>query len=169
MRHGNQLLTALASLHLAVFALAVAAGAFRRHGSLTPPGPAGLADAVSEIVLHNLGSLAALVVSGLLLAGIAGIVMFAANGYVFGHALAITDAPLAWVWVYAPVEILSFALGGAASMGLGIEIVRWLRHGPPVSAPVIRRSVIAVGLAAAGLGLAAVLEGIAIQRAWGHQ
>jgi uncharacterized membrane protein SpoIIM required for sporulation len=128
-----------------------------------------LIEDVFRLAWHNLGALIWLVAAGAFFVGTLSVLLFAVNGYLFGHMLAITDAPLFWVALYAPVELISFAVGAGASTHLGLEIVRWLRHDASVSEPLLRQSVIAIGIGAAGLAVAALLEGIAIQSVWATQ
>jgi hypothetical protein len=169
MRRWPDGLIELVILHLAVFSIASAGGGLGRTGSLDPPAPGAFWEhgafweVVRRIAWHNLGALALLVVAG---AVFAGVVLFAVNGYVFGYMLVISDAPIVWVWLYVPLELTSFAVGAAASMRLGLGVTAWLRYDASVTRTDVRRSAMAIGLAAAGLTLAALLEGFAIEQAW---
>jgi hypothetical protein len=49
---------------------------------------------------------------------------------------------------------------------MGLDVVRWLRRGVAVEAAQLEGYALAIGMAAAGLAIAAVLEGLAIRWAW---
>jgi len=115
-------LASLVMLHLGTFMLAGVGGWLKATESL-PARPAGaLLDDVVTIASNNLGVLIYLVAANVLLVGMVGVVLFAVNGYLFGQMLAMTVGPVAWVWLYAPVEILAFALGASIAVRVAFRV-----------------------------------------------
>lgn len=119
-----------------------------------------------HIYSNNLRALVALAAAGAVFLGVAGMIVFALNGYVFGQMLVASEVSLTGLWLFAPLELASFAVGAAAAMRIGLETLRWLRHGVAVEPAEFEQFAGAVGFAGAGLAIAAVLEGFAIQWAW---
>ena len=167
MQPGPGSLATLVVLHLETFTLAGMVGWLRATGSLTGRPAGEFLDDAARIASNNIGVLIYLVAANVLLMGIVGVFLFALNGYLFGQMLAMTVGPVAWVWLYAPVEILAFALGASISIRVVFELVKWLRSGKCVSAQVVRELTMAMVAAVLGLLTAAFLESVAIQRAWG--
>jgi hypothetical protein len=162
---GLENMAGLAALHLAVFAGASARGGLAPTIALGPPASIAFWDNAQRIASANFRALAVLVVAGVVLAGIPGLVVFALNGYLFGQFVVSSPAPIAWVWLYAPVELASFALAGAMAVDVASNLLAWLRDGVPVA---LRLSLAALGIAVIGLALASLLEATAIARAWGR-
>lgn len=119
-----------------------------------------------RIASNNIGVLIYLVLANVLLMGIAGVLLFVVNGYFFGQMIAMTTGPAVWVWLYAPVEVLAFALGAAGSIRVALELLTWLSSGKRISVQVVGDLALVFGTAVFGLLIAALLESLAIQGAW---
>jgi hypothetical protein len=154
-------------LHLITFALAAGIGWNTATGALPPRSPGTFYADVPMIAGNNLQVLVILIATNVLVIGLIGLAMFAVHGYLFGQMLAMTPGPIHWVWLYAPLEVMSFAFGASASVLILIEAGRWLRTGLPASAPMLRTVALAILLAVDGLLVAAFLEAVAITAAWG--
>ena len=102
--------------------------------------------------------------------GVAGVMTHAMNGFRVGALSWIVgqSAPeaLPWMWLYVPVEVVSFAVGGGAGLVVALVGVDWILRSAPVTT-VIRPVVVAIACATGGLLVAAFLEAYAIQKAWG--
>ena len=160
-------LIALAVIHLGIACASSVTGA--ASARTVPSGtrvPGLVWEEAGRIYSNNLRALAVLLVSGALVVGVAGIILFALNGHVFGQMVVASRVEVAWLWLFAPLELAAFAVGAAASMEIGLGLVRWLRDGVPIGAVHWERCGAAVLMAAAGLAVAAVLEGVAIRWAW---
>jgi uncharacterized membrane protein SpoIIM required for sporulation len=167
MQHRSGGLASLVLLHLGTFTLAGMGGWLRATGSLAARHEGVFLDDAVRIASSNIGVLAYLVVTNVLLVGIVGVVLFAVHGYFFGQMLAMTIGPVAWVWLYAPIEILAFAMAASASIRVALELVNCLRSGKRVSVHVVRELTMVFVVAVFGLLTAAILEALAIQGAWG--
>jgi hypothetical protein len=159
-------LALLVVLHLGVACASSVSGATGRARSLVPPALGAFWGDVHHVFVHNVQALVVVALGGVVFAGVASVVIFAVNGYVFGQMLLASDAALAWVWLYAPLELASFALGGAASTEIGLAVLRWVRRGARIESDALENWVVATLLATSGLAASAVLEGLAIRRAW---
>ena len=118
----------------------------------------------------NLHALLVLVLANLCTLGVGGLLVHAVNGVRVGALCWMVgqEAPhaLPWMWLYLPVEVASFAVGGGAGLVLSLAGVDWLRRSVPMTT-VIRLVAVALVCAASGLVVAGLLEAYAIQRAWG--
>jgi uncharacterized membrane protein SpoIIM required for sporulation len=115
----------LVVLHLAIACVSSVAGGLDARnvsGGIRTPGL--LWEEAGPIYANNLRSLAVLAAAGAVLVGASGIVVFALNGYYFGQMLVSSDVPLTGLWLFAPLELMSFAVGAAAAMRMGLDVVR---------------------------------------------
>lgn len=103
----------LIAVHLAVFALASVIGWQHADEEFPATRVLASADTFRLIVQQNAPAIAFLVASSFCSCGLAGLVVHAGNGYLFGRGA--RQFGLWWrVW-YAPVELLAFAIGSTGS------------------------------------------------------
>ena len=154
-------LCACAGVHLIVFVLAAYAG-WRTE---VPPMPAEVVSTflvlTFEILSHNLGSLLLLAFVNLCTVGAFGLVMMAGNGYFF--RVVVDTFGVRGTLAFAPLEVLSFCIGGGSVQYLSLEGARWAfgsRETPPDNEA--RLAILAFLVAGVGLGAAAALESAVI-------
>ena len=155
-------------VHLSVFAMAVGAGWGLAEGDLPPRDADALWREAVAIASQNARAVCVLVVASLTTGGLAGLLLFGVNGYAFGAMLGM--APLTkvhWVLLYAPVELSAFTVASVAATRFSWMVGRWLREDAPVSMAGSRVGVTAT-VVAGTLAAAALLEALAIHRAWSN-
>ena len=152
-------LCACASLHLIVFVLAAYVG----WGADAPPAEVGSTFLVLtfEILSDNLGALLFLAFVNFCTAGAFGLLMMAGNGYFF--RVVVDTLGVHGTLAFAPLEVLSFCIGGGSVQYLSLEGARWAfgsRETPPDDEALL--AILAFLVAGVGLGTAAALESTVI-------
>ena len=155
-------------LHLLAFALATGVGWSLAEGTLPPRDVDAVWLEATAIAGHNVRTVCVLAIASLTTGGVAGLVLFGANGYAFGAMLGM--APLAkvhWVLLYAPFEVAAFTVASVTATQFSWMVGRWLREDAPVSGVGSRVGVTAT-IVAGTLAGAAILEALAIHWAWSN-
>lgn len=144
------------------FGVASGAGYWLAGGNQSANVPGSFWCTALEILFQNVGALVVLALGSLLSFGICGILFFTINGMVFGNMLGVLPTEtVAYVALYAPLEIAAFLFVSFAATGAAFSIM----HGDDVALSLTaagRR----IGYAGAGLGASACLEAWAISLAW---
>lgn len=153
-------------LHLSAFALATGAGWSLAEGALPPRTVDAVWREATAIAGHNVRTACVLAIASLTTGGVAGLVLFGANGFAFGAMLGMAPAAkVHWVLLYAPFEVAAFTVASVAATRSSWMVGRWLREDAPLSLAASRVAATAT-MVAGTLAVAALLEALAIHWAW---
>lgn len=112
--------------------------------------------AASDIIRKNLSALALLVIGNVCTAGLSGMLMVGGNG--FGVSV-IAEIVGPGIWLFAPLEVVSFCVAGGAAQCMSLAVARWAigkRETGVLDA--CRHSALVIGGACIGLAVAAGVE-----------
>lgn len=154
------------ALCTAAFAVSALLGWTTASGTLPPRQTDALADDFVWIVTNNARASCTLFLVSLSTFGVGGFAFFAINGFAVGLMLGmVATDKIAYVLLYAPLELSGFILVSWSALQIVRSIVRWC-GGEEMRIP-FEAVANTLRTAALWLGAAAALEVAAIFLAWG--